>query len=114
MGRQLGWVTALGWPAGAGDVGPTTASKLYARKRPRLRPIYDSVVARVIGTEQIWEPLRAYLQDCPDLHGDLISLRTDAGLPDAVSPLRIFDVVAWMEGKGYTPCRWPSVPVGSA
>jgi hypothetical protein len=31
------------------DVGPTRASKLYARKRPRLRPIYDTVVERVIG-----------------------------------------------------------------
>jgi Family of unknown function (DUF6308) len=31
-------------------VGSTIASKLLARKRPRLRPIYDSVVATVTDT----------------------------------------------------------------
>ncbi len=31
-------------------VGPVTASKLFARKRPKLRPIYDTVVAREIGS----------------------------------------------------------------
>nr|WP_156388697.1 DUF6308 family protein [Nocardioides sp. Root151] len=36
------------------DVGATMASKLLARKRPRLRPIYDSVVADVIGSKQLW------------------------------------------------------------
>lgn len=110
------WAGSRLWTdlVGLEDVGPTTASKLFARKRPRLRPIYDSVVARVIGTEQIWEPLRAYLQTHPQLHGDLISLRTGAGLPGAVSALRVFDVVAWMQGKDYAPCRWSSVPAGSA
>lgn len=88
------------------DVGPTTASKLYARKRPRLRPIYDRVVARVIGTDNIWEPLRAQLTHDPALYHHLLGLRTQAELPETVSALRVFDVVAWMEGKGYTPCRW--------
>ncbi len=38
-------------------VGATKASKLFARKRPRLRPIYDSVVAEVMDTrQQHWEP----------------------------------------------------------
>lgn len=35
------------------DVGATKASKLYARKRPRLRPIYDSVVAKVLGANSL-------------------------------------------------------------
>jgi Family of unknown function (DUF6308) len=51
-------------------VGSTIASKLLARKRPRLRPIYDSVVATVTNTRaQLWEPLRVALRadDC-DLH----------------------------------------------
>jgi Family of unknown function (DUF6308) len=30
------------------DVGPTLASKLIARKRPRLVPVYDSVVRKVL------------------------------------------------------------------
>jgi Family of unknown function (DUF6308) len=43
-------------------VGTTTASKLLARKRPRLRPIWDSVVAAVTDTiAEQWEPLRVAL-----------------------------------------------------
>ena len=81
------------------DVGPTTASKLLARKRPRLRPIYDSVVAEVIGSQQLWEPLRTLLTEDPALHERLLRLRGDAGLTGDVSALRVFDVVTWMEGK---------------
>ena len=87
-------------------VGPTTASKLYARKRPRLRPIYDSVVAAAIASDTVWEPLRALLQSDPGLHLHLIHLRDQAYLPAEVSALRVFDVLAWMGGKQYTPGRW--------
>lgn len=80
-------------------VGATTASKLFARKRPRLRPIYDSVVASVIGSHQIWRPLRVRLQSEPELHDRLLHLKNEAGLPADVSALRVFDVVTWMEGK---------------
>lgn len=83
-------------------VGPTTASKLLARKRPKLRPIYDSVVAHVTGTEQLWEGLRDTLASTPALHERLTTLRDDVGLPAEVTALRVFDVVTWMEGKGYT------------
>lgn len=38
------------------DVGAVIASKLMARKRPRLIPIWDSVVAEVTGTKRRWEP----------------------------------------------------------
>src|SRR5687768_6439219 len=66
------------------DVGPTIASKLLARKRPRLRPIWDPVVADVTGTrKQLWEPLRATLRhDDLALHRRLLRLRERAGLPD--------------------------------
>jgi hypothetical protein len=80
-------------------VGPTTASKLLARKRPRLRPIYDSVVADVLGSQRLWEPLRLRLTSEPSLQERLLRLRRDAGLDEAVSALRVFDVIAWMEGK---------------
>ncbi|WP_442864672.1 DUF6308 family protein [Aeromicrobium sp. HA] len=80
-------------------VGPTTASKLLARKRPRLRPIYDSVVADVVGSNRLWEPLRSRLVSEPSLHERLVRLRQEAGLDEAVSALRVFDVIAWMEGK---------------
>ena len=83
------------------DVGPTTASKLLARKRPRLRPIWDSVVTAVTGTVQSqWEPLRVALrQDDQALHRRLVRLGSEAGLPEQVSALRVLDVVCWMEGK---------------
>ena len=83
-------------------VGATTASKLLARKRPRLRPIYDSVVATVIDSQDIWEPLRKVLNEQDDLHPRLLRLREHAGLTHAVSALRVFDVLAWMEGKNAT------------
>ncbi|MGF9757632.1 DUF6308 family protein [Microvirga sp. 0TCS3.31] len=81
------------------DVGATTASKLLARKRPRLRPIYDTVVAEVIGSQNVWEPLRALLVSQPELHDRLEGLHERANLPAEVSALRVFDVVTWMEGK---------------
>lgn len=91
------------------DVGPTTASKLFARKRPRLRPIYDSVVAQVVGSHTIWEPLRQMLNDDPDLQPRLMRLREEAELADSVTALRVFDVVAWMEGKHTPDADWSRV-----
>ncbi|WP_157407519.1 DUF6308 family protein [Arthrobacter sp. ZBG10] len=41
-------------------IGPTTASKLMARKRPGLIPIYDSVVARVTGFDSSAGTWRAW------------------------------------------------------
>jgi hypothetical protein len=83
------------------DVGPTTASKLFARKRPRLRPIFDSVVARVLGTaERHWQPIHhALAADDAALHRRLLRLRDAAGLSEEVSALRVLDVLAWLEGK---------------
>ncbi len=83
------------------SVGPTIASKLLARKRPRLRPIYDSVVAGVTDTRaRLWEPLRVALRaDDFDLYQRLLRLHAAAGLPAEVSALRVLDVIAWLEGK---------------
>lgn len=90
-------------------VGPTRASKLYARKRPRLRPIYDSVISQVLGTERLWEPLRAELQRDSDLHPRLEWLRQRCQLP-SVSAIRVFDVLTWMEGTYGSKCPWPRRP----
>lgn len=89
-------------------VGPTRASKLYARKRPRLRPIYDTVIAKVLGTERLWEPLRAQLQRDPELHPRLEALREQCQLSSQVSAIRIFDVLTWMEGTYGHRCPWPA------
>lgn len=83
------------------DIGRTKATKLMARKRPRLVPIYDVVVGEVLGTtlshhNPIREALRA---DGGALDARLRSVRTLAGLPDDISALRVLDVISWMWGK---------------
>lgn len=82
-------------------IGATTASKLVARKRPQLRPIYDSVVAAVTeSTKGLWEPLRLELRkDNKALRRRLLTLKAQADLPAEVSALRVVDVIAWMEGQ---------------
>ena len=80
-------------------VGPTIASKLIARKRPMLVPIYDSVVARVTDAwKRQWEPLRLELQR-DDLHDRLLNLHDKADVDPHISALRAYDVITWMEGK---------------
>ncbi|GIG63258.1 hypothetical protein Lfu02_76300 [Longispora fulva] len=76
-------------------VGPTTASKLLARKRPHLLPVQDSVVLAALGSPDIvWEPLRQKLR--AGLHGQLVELGVEAGVPDKISALRVLDVALWM------------------
>ena len=97
------------WPAsrfyaeirGLHKVGRTIASKLCARKRPRLLPIYDSVVAKVTDVgDYHWEPLRLALRaDGGALAATLERVRDSAGVSPDVSVLRVYDVITWMEGK---------------
>ena len=87
---------------GLPGVGRTIASKLMARKRPRLVPIYDTVIAGVMQLNpDHWIPLHAALRDAGcSLQRRLVDLGNAADLPSSVSPLRVLDVVAWMEGRG--------------
>jgi Family of unknown function (DUF6308) len=73
-------------------------SKLLARKRPRLLPIYDDVVKKQVGNPaNIWESLRVALQaDEGDLATRLRKIGDDAG-GSHLPVLRVFDVVTWME-----------------
>jgi hypothetical protein len=77
------------------------AGKLLARKRPRLIPVYDRVVRTVTGSDRdFWTPLCIALQaNDRALHNRLLRLRAAADLPPSVTALRVFDVIAWMEGK---------------
>jgi hypothetical protein len=86
-------------------VGRTTASKLIARKRPRLYPIYDRVVGIELGTTVAHlDPIRVALRERDgELHHRLIRLREQAGLDESVPAQRILDVLAWMQGKKYVP-----------
>jgi hypothetical protein len=85
-------------------VGWVTAAKLLARKRPRLLPVYDTRVKHATGGDtNFWEPLRRALRmDDRRLHHWLLELRGAADLPDAVSALRVFDVIAWMSEEPST------------
>lgn len=82
-------------------VGATMTSKLMARKRPRLIPIFDTVIdAHALGSTGIlWGPLHARLRgDNGALQARLTRIRDAAGLDANVSALRVFDVLTWMEG----------------
>lgn len=80
--------------------GPTTTSKLLARKRPRLIPVYDSVIDRAFGlgsSAEQWDYWHTLLTaNDQQLHRHLLELRFDAGLAENISALRVLDVVAWM------------------
>lgn len=82
------------------NVGRTKTSKLLARKRPRLIPIYDSVVAKALGIESsknTWVLWNEFMK------GPGISeFREDAHNAGAahLSDLRIIDIVIWMRRHG--------------
>lgn len=67
-------------------VGPATASKLVARKRPKLFPV------GVSGAEEVWA-LREELAADADQVSALKKARKDAGLPKSVTPLRVVEIL---------------------
>jgi hypothetical protein len=75
-------------------IGETRASKLLARKRPRLAVITDSVTVAAIGARgQTWPVLRRCLQD-ESFRNAILRLRgRESG---DVSVLRLLDVALWM------------------
>lgn len=81
-------------------IGPTTASKIMARKRPHLIPIEDSVVDRVIerGRRNSWSLWWEALTEDDYLENQAETLRNTVNRPD-LSTLRILDVLLWMSGK---------------
>jgi hypothetical protein len=89
------------------DIGRTKTSKILAAKRPGLVPVYDQYVAAALGFgKNYW----AFWQDVASeaTHvggGDLPVLvdraRSDAGVPEHVSALRIIDAVVWMRHHGW-------------
>lgn len=81
------------------------AAKLLSRKRPRLIPAYDRTVRAVLGGEHYyWEPLRESLRsDGGALQERLLQIRDAAAVPAAISPIRVFDIITWMDGRGALP-----------
>jgi GrpB-like predicted nucleotidyltransferase (UPF0157 family) len=83
-------------------VGHVTRSKLLARKRPRLVPIRDQYVLTALTGRKaspFTRPLRDALRDNPDLVDRLNSIGRAASAEE-LPPLRVLDIVVWMETHG--------------
>jgi hypothetical protein len=81
------------------QVGWVTASKLLARKRPHLLPVYDNVVRDALrpGPDGFWKSLHEELRrDNQALVGRLEMIRSQSGIGDDISLLRVLDVAVWM------------------
>jgi hypothetical protein len=83
---------------GIDGVGRTRASKLLARKRPRLIPIVDSVIAGALHLgDETWRPLREGLRD-PELRQAIDALRP-LPVSQGIGTLRLLDVLTWMSNS---------------
>ncbi|ANS32610.1 hypothetical protein R1CP_40150 (plasmid) [Rhodococcus opacus] len=90
---------------------PDEGNEVDRPQTPRLYPSWDSVVSQVLGTERAHlNPVREALRaDDGALHRRLLSIREEAGLPEGISALRVFDVIAWMDGR---TVAWVNVLTG--
>lgn len=85
-------------------VGQTTTSKILARKRPHLVPIYDSIVAGQAGMQGSKDQWRQWFDSFQGEEGQALterlrSIREGAGQPH-LSLLRVLDIILWMNGRG--------------
>jgi hypothetical protein len=95
-GDDVGKRIDLLWEAlmAVDGIGTASATKLLARKRPRLCPISDSVVNRAVAVPgRTWDVLRCLLQD-PAARAEVEALRPAAAA--GASLLRILDVILWV------------------
>jgi hypothetical protein len=93
-------------------VGTASATKLLARKRPRLCPISDSVVIKAVGVpHRTWDVLRYLLQD-PAARTQLEALRPAAAAQ--ASLLRILDVILWITHSESAAAHWVRDEAGMA
>jgi transposase len=75
-------------------IGTASATKLLARKRPRICPISDSLVIKVVDVPgRTWDVLRSLLTD-PSARADVEALRPPEAA--AASLLRILDAALWV------------------
>jgi hypothetical protein len=85
-------------------IGTASASKLLARKRPRLCPISDSVVIKAIDVPgRTWDVLRCLLQD-PDARVGVEALRPVTA--SEASLLRLLDVAIWVLHSRSIAAQW--------
>lgn len=96
------WQLLRGDTSDRWGIGPTTASKIMARKRPRLIPIYDSVGGSLMGLENSlrqWTVWHQALSGDTMLQDRLATIQELSGVAPDASALRIMDVVLWKQGK---------------
>ena len=86
-------------------VGETKASKLLAAKRPLLFPIYDQHVAKALqlSPERYWQPWQNFMQHKNGISATkaVKQMAEDLNRPH-LSPLRLLDIVVWMQQHGHT------------
>jgi hypothetical protein len=81
-------------------MGPTIVSKVMARKRPRLIPIFDSVLKEaLLPTEKsYWSRMRNELRQS-EISSRLREIRSESGVGPEIPLLRILDVCVWMRNR---------------
>jgi hypothetical protein len=90
-------------------VGPVRAGKLLARKRPRLIPIWDSVIESLLPRQGdgYWTYMRECLAE-DDFHRTVDGTLRPDWLSPLVSTLRLLDAALWMKhsnGRAATRVR---------
>lgn len=87
-------------------LGNVSTSKLLARKRPALIPVYDDVIDRQLKlgatTTAMWSKFHEWVNRDEEgftlfMHAE--TLKSKAMLPNHVTPLRTIDVALWMDGR---------------
>lgn len=96
------WDLLRGKRGGSWGIGQTKASKIMARKRPQLIPIYDSVIRPLMGLKNSalqWEVWHSALTDGTGLPQRLDVILKESGIDARPSRLRVMDIVLWMHGQ---------------
>ncbi|MHC6231112.1 DUF6308 family protein [Arthrobacter sp. MMS24-T111] len=84
------------------DIGAAAASRIMARKRSDLIPVWDITIGRVTGqrsSDTQWVDWHALLTDGTGLPERLAEIHKPSGIEQAISELRLMDVILWMFGK---------------
>ena len=86
-------------------VGPTKTSKLMARKRPGLIPIYDRWIGeKVASRDDYWHVFHRFLSDASNRDA-VNKVRPTAPGPRDLPGLRILDTAVWMRYSEGTPAK---------
>lgn len=91
---------------GLEGIGPTIVSKLMARKRPQLIPIFDSVLKEALlpSEKSYWIRMRNELHQS-EISGRLREIKSSSGVGPEIPLLRILDVCVWMRNRPKSTIR---------